>query len=134
MTSGVRQPRPANAVARQAPVVESFADFAWSELAAAPMHPPGVCYLPECSRPFIPRGSWARYSCADCERQARQELRRWGLRMAEPMLAWRIGKYETTDQAIVARTRKARQYLTRLQSEWLRDRQNRMERAMHGQG
>lgn len=129
MTHHPRDTRPANAVARQAPAVESFADAAFEELDAAPLHVPGVCFQPECSRSFTPSRPWQKYCCAACERAGRQELRTWGLRLAEAMLAHRVGKYERRDEAVKARTRAARRYVSRVQSEWLADRQARQERA-----
>lgn len=129
MTRDAAQEARANAVARHCEPVESFADYAFAELEAAPMHEPGICYLPECSARFTPARPWQRYCCHACERQGRRELARWGLRMAEAMLAWRQGKHIEKETPAKARARAARRYIGRLQSEWLADRERRRREA-----
>jgi len=118
------------AVRVKPPAQESFAEFAFSELDAAPMHTFGVCYQPECSKRFNPKRAWAKYCCSACERAGRQELRTWGLRMAEAMLCHRVGKYDRKDETVMDRTKAARRYVAQVQSAWLADRQERMEKAM----
>lgn len=124
MTRHTRHMPLANAVARQVKP-ESFATACEPELGAAPLHVPGICYLPECSRCFDPARPWAKYCSPACEAKGKQEFRSWGHRLAEPMLCHRIGKYETRDPAIQDRTRAARRYVTQLQSAWSEDREAR---------
>jgi len=115
----------ANAVAPHSAGVEppeSFIAFAFSELAEAPLGRPGTCFNPDCGRAFEPSRSWQLYCCEACKRAGTAELRMWGHRMALALLAWRMGKYETADPAIRARTAAARRYLSRVQSAWMADR------------
>lgn len=111
----------AHGVARH-PAPERFTSYAAPELVAAPLHVAGVCFNPSCGRQFQPQRDWQMYCCAACERASVTELRSWGHRMALPLLAWRLGKYEAQDAAIRARTNAARRYISHLQSAWLTDR------------
>lgn len=121
--------RPAHGVARHI-LPESFASFAHAELQAAPPWVSGVCFNPACGADFTPRRDWQIYCCTACERAGVAELRRWGHRMALPLLVWRLGKYEARDGAVKDVTRAARRYVTQAQSAWLADRQARAnERA-----
>ncbi len=120
----VQQPIFANAVAGHSQV-ERFAVYAQPELAACPYWRPGICFQPECGKPFEPARDWQMFCCKACENAARNEYRNWGLKFALPMLLHRQDKYQTDDQLILARTRAARRYATHLQSEWLADRQKR---------
>ena len=49
-------------------------------------------------------------------------MRRIGQKAAPALLAWRMGKYEKEDAALRDLSRAGRNYVTRLQSEWYRDR------------
>ena len=128
MNAVSRQPRLANAVALHKEP-ESFTDFAFAELAAAPLVEPGICFRPECSAAFAPSREWQIYCSSTCARAGVAEMRKWGHKLALAMLTWRIGKYEQTDKAVQARTRAARRYVTAVQSAWLADRARRAERA-----
>ncbi len=121
----------ADGVARHL-VPESFRTFAEAELADAPLHQPGRCFNPGCGRDFTPARDWQMYCCAACERAGTAELRVWGHRMALALLAWRMGKYETRDAAIRARTAAARRYLSQVQPAWVADRQARAARGGKG--
>lgn len=59
-------------------------------------------------------------------------MRRIGQKAAPALLAWRMGKYEKQDAGLRALSRAGRNYVTRLQSEWYRDRMARAsERRQH---
>lgn len=108
---------------------EKFQVYASAELLAAPPWKEGICFLPECSKPFTPSRSWQMYCCTECERAGMNEMRRWGHRVALPLLTWRMGKYEKQDTEVQEATRAARRYVTHVQSSWLADRQRRAEQA-----
>ena len=59
-------------------------------------------------------------------------MRRWGHRMALPLLVHRLGKYERRDGDIIEVTRAARRYVTQAQSLWLADRARRRQEVPHG--
>ncbi|MGB0661309.1 MAG: hypothetical protein ACPGNV_14185 [Mangrovicoccus sp.] len=103
--------------------------YAASELLPAPPWREGICFLPECSQPFTPARSWQMYCCTACERAGTAEMRKWGHRMALPLLTWRIGKYEQQDTGIREFTRAVRRYVSRAQSAWLADRNCRSKKA-----
>lgn len=119
---------PSNAVARHNEP-EKFQVYAASELLTAPPWREGICFLPECSRSFTPARSWQMYCCTACERAGTAEMRKWGHRMALPLLTWRMGKYEQQDTGIRDLTRAARRYVTHAQSAWLEDRNRRSKTA-----
>ncbi|WP_217701742.1 hypothetical protein [Pseudooceanicola sp. HF7] len=50
-------------------------------------------------------------------------MRRIGQRAAPALLAWRLGKYETSDAPLRDLSRAGRNYIGHLQTEWLRSRQ-----------
>ncbi|MDR7125516.1 hypothetical protein [Pseudotabrizicola sp. 4114] len=118
----------ANGVARHF-VPEGFQTYAAPELAAAPPWAAGVCFNPACGRDFAPSRSWQIYCCAGCERQGVAELRRWGHRMALPLLVWRMGKYAPGGSAAGDLTRAARRYVAHAQSAWLAERLQRGDAA-----
>lgn len=101
---------------------ERFGIYAAAELAASPLHIPGLCFNPGCGARFDPSRVWQMYCSTACERTSTAEMRAWGHRMALPLLAWRLGKYERHDEAIRARTNAARRYISHAQSLWLADR------------
>lgn len=109
--------------------LEPFQVYAQPELAEAPYFKRGICFLPECSKVFVPSRDWQMYCCKECEARGTAEFRKWGHRLALPSLLHRIGKYEAKDASVVARTRAARRYTTNVQSEWIRDRSRRLELA-----
>ena len=109
--------------------LETFQVYARRELIDAPYFERGVCFRPECSKTFKPTREWQMYCCKDCEAKGTAEFRKWGHRLALPSLLHRIGKYETNDASVMARTRAARRYATNVQSEWMRDRITRMKEA-----
>jgi hypothetical protein len=106
-------------------VPDAFGVYAAQELLAAPVHRAGVCFNPSCGCAFTPARVWQMYCCANCERDSVAELRRWGHRMALPLLVWRLGKYERADQAVRARTNAARRYISSAQTLWLDERRAR---------
>lgn len=60
-------------------------------------------------------------------------MRRIGQKAAPALLAWRMGKYEKQDAGLRALSRAGRNYITRLQSKWFRDRMTRaFERGRNG--
>ena len=120
----ITQPIPAHGVARHI-LPERFGIYAAAELAEAPLHLPGRCFNPGCGVRFDPARVWQMYCSTACERAATAELRAWGHRMALPLLAWRMGKYEVRDEAVRARTQAARRYISHAQSLWLADRKDR---------
>lgn len=124
----LRRPRPADAMAGHF-TLEPFKVYAEPELLSAPIHVPGVCFLPQCSKSFDPKRVWSIYCCTACEAKATAEMRKWGHRMALPLLLHRQDKYNSTDPDIMARTKAARRYVGQVQTAWVRDRQLRLEIA-----
>ncbi|NVK56674.1 MAG: hypothetical protein HWE26_13770 [Alteromonadaceae bacterium] len=122
-----------NGVARHAERFEPFRDYAFAELEAAPLHQAGVCFLPQCGRRFDPSVSWQMYCCKACERAGLTEFRKWGLRAAPALLAWRLGKY-ASDGPVADRTRSARRFVTAVQSAWIVDRADRAKDNQTKQG
>lgn len=120
----MQRPIVGNAVAPHTET-EKFQDYAHAELAAAMPHAQGVCFLPECSASFNPTRDWQIHCCAACAQKTKSEMRTWGHKMAMALLVHRMGKYEKDDDAIRERTKIARRFTARIQSEWLRDRQRR---------
>jgi len=120
----LQAPIRANAVPRHFEP-EDFRTFAEPELRAAPPWQAGICFRPDCRRAFTPRRSWQIYCCTGCERAGTAELRKWGHRMALPLLIWRMGKYEKDEGGICDLTRAARRHVTHMQSAWLADRKAR---------
>lgn len=106
---------------------ERFQTFAAGELAAAPPWQPGICFNPACSAPFVLEREWQVYCCDKCAATGANEMRKWGHKMALPLLVWRTGKYMENGSAEADLARAARRYVTRLQSAWLADRNRRME-------
>ena len=101
---------------------EQFRDFAFSELQAAPPWRAGLCWRPECQRPFDPVREWQIYCCAACAAAGKAEMRKWGHRMALPLLVWRMVKYEQRDAGLIDLRKVSRRYVTQVQSAWLADR------------
>lgn len=102
--------------------LESFDDFAFGEIAAAPYWVPGVCFNPQCGQAFNACRPWQKYCCSPCGAQAKAEMKRWGHRFAVPLLVWRLGKYEQSDVAVRDRTSAARRYISQLQTAWVQER------------
>lgn len=109
---------------------EDFRTFAHAELAVSTPWRAGICFRPECGAAFEPRRDWQIYCCVTCERAGTAELRKWGHRMALPLLVWRMGKYEKKDAGIYDLTRAARRHVGHVQSAWLADRN---ARALKGE-
>ena len=124
----LHQPIGGNAMAGHIDL-EPFQIYAQPELVAAPYFERGVCFRPECSKVFEPTRDWQMYCCKDCEAKGTAEFRKWGHRLALPSLLHRIGKYETSDAAVMARTRAARRDATNVKSLWMRDRARRAKTA-----
>lgn len=129
----IAAPRETAPGASPAVEIEPFAEYAWRELLACPMGEPGHCAHPDCQRPFAAARDWQRYCSASCRAADERETRRIGHKAAPALLAWRMGKYTETGAPDAAARRAlsaaARRYLGRLQSDWLRDREARAERA-----
>ena len=104
---------------------ESFRDFAVNELAAAPPWTVGICFNPSCGREFRPGRDWQIYCGASCAAAGKAEMRKWGHKMALPLLIHRMGKYDRTNLAVMDLTRAARRFTTQTQSAWLEDRKAR---------
>jgi hypothetical protein len=121
-------PMIADGVARH-PEPERFTTYAARELLAAPVWTPGRCFNPGCKRAFRVARDWQIYCCEACERAGTTELRKWGHKMALPLLTWRLGKYERDDAAIRDRTRAARRFVSHVQSAWVDDRARRAAAA-----
>lgn len=124
MTSAAH--RPGNAVAPHF-ANESFLDAAHCELALAPPWVMGICFNPSCSRPFQAARDWQIYCCAGCKDAGTREMRKWGHKVALPLLVHRIGKYEARDRDVQNVTRAARRYVSQVQSAWLQDREARKQ-------
>lgn len=110
-----------NAVARHfAP--ESFVTYARGELDACAPWQRGVCFNPACGRKFEANRDWQIYCCTACERAGVADLRKWGHRMALPLLTWRVFKYDSDNADAAATRRAARRFITHAQSAWLAER------------
>jgi hypothetical protein len=104
---------------------EDFRVFAHAELLAAPPWIAGVCFRPECGCHFSQTREWQIYCSETCKAAARQEFRKWGAKMALPLLVHRLGKYEKSDEAVKSVVRASRRHVAQVQSAWLEDRQRR---------
>jgi hypothetical protein len=124
----IPQPRRANALAVHFGM-EPFQTAAAPALAAWPLVPEGQCLNPGCSRTFVRTRDWQVYCCNVCRQFGDREMRRIGLKAAPALLAWRMGKYEKSDEDLRALSRAGRNYIARLQSDWFADRKAREERA-----
>ncbi len=106
---------------------EPFKNYAWAELEQFRPWIDGVCFNPACSEVFDKNRDWQVYCCTACETAGTNEARKWGHKMAMPLLIHRMGKYAADGTAQKALTTAARRYVTRVQSEWLADRGRRIE-------
>jgi len=109
--------------------LEPFHIVAAPALAACPLVPPGQCLNPGCSRTFVRTREWQVYCGPDCRAAGEAEMRRIGHKAAPALLAWRMGKYTTTDPALRELGRTGRNYISELQRAWLADRQARVRMA-----
>jgi len=125
------QPATAHAVPQhcQPDAPEAFRDFAHQELALSTPWQDGICFNPSCGRAFNPTRRWQVYCCTACERAGTTEMRKWGHKMALPLLVWRMGKYEQHDEKTRALVKAARRHITHVQSAWLADRQYRAQQG-----
>ena len=105
---------------------ESFATYAHRQLANYPLSPVGVCQNPCCSRRFAASRDWQLYCSDACRKLDRAEMRRVGEMAAPALLAWRMGKYATTDDDLRALGAAGRRFVGNLQSAWYADRRRRM--------
>ncbi|PHS21760.1 MAG: hypothetical protein COA84_15205 [Robiginitomaculum sp.] len=101
---------------------ERFQLFAAPEIAASPYWQAGVCFLPKCGKRFEPARDWQLYCCKKCEHLGASEFRKWGSKMALPMLLHRQGKYDRDDAGVMALTKAARTYVGQVQTSWLESR------------
>ena len=101
---------------------ERFQTFAANELAAAPPWQPGICFNPACSAPFVLEREWQVYCCQSCANAGVSEQRKWGHKMALPLLVWRQGKYQPNGTPEAELAKVARRYVSQVQSAWLADR------------
>lgn len=118
----------ANAVAVH-PEPERFQDAAFAELQIAPPWSIGICFNPSCGKPFSAARRWQIYCGTACQAAGTAEMRKWGHKMALPLLVHRLGKYDRRDAGVMDRTRAARRYVTQVQSAWLADRNIRQREA-----
>lgn len=123
-----RQPLLGNAVAPHIDL-ETFCIAAQPEISAAPYFETGICFLPECSKPFEKQREWQLYCCQDCRNRGTREFRKFGHHASLPLLVHIMGKYERNEEAVMARTRAARTQVSRLQRAWMNDRQRRANLA-----
>jgi hypothetical protein len=114
--------------------LEAFRSVAHRELGACPIVPAGVCMNPMCSKHFAPSRPWQTYCCDACRKLDEAEMRRVGQRAAPALLAWRLGKYEASDEALRDLSRAGRRYIGALQSEWLASRRARSIEAAETAG
>lgn len=112
--------RSANAAPRH---FEDFKTYAHNELAQAGLITPGRCFNPACGCSFEPRRSWQNYCSVACERAGSSEFRRWGHRVAMPLLVQRLTKYAPGDGADGELCRAARRFITRAQTDWVNERE-----------
>jgi hypothetical protein len=112
---------------------ESFAEFAFQELAAAPNWVTGVCANPYCSADFIPSRESQKFCCDACKSASVAELRRWGLRFAPALLIARETKYAAPMTAQAELRRAARSYLTQGSTLWLNERKRAVQDARAAQ-
>lgn len=110
---------------------EPWAVYAATEIDAAPCFVVGQCFRPDCSCRFTPARQWQIYCCEACRQADVREARRWGHRMAVPLLIWRMHKY-SRDPAQADLVRAARRYVTHLQSAWMESRRARVDAAGGG--
>ncbi|MEC8194979.1 MAG: hypothetical protein VX228_01365 [Pseudomonadota bacterium] len=91
--------------------LEAFSEVAFRELRDHPLHTPGICALPYCSKPFAPSREWQIYCSSACRDRDRRDLRAFGEKIAPAQLAYRVGKYEAEDPARIALARAGRRYV-----------------------
>lgn len=90
--------------------LEPFSEYAFRELRDQPLHAPGICALPYCSKPFVPARDWQAYCCSACRDRDRRDLRAFGEKIAPAQLAYRLGKYQATGTSLQALSRAGRRY------------------------
>lgn len=113
--------RLANGVAPHSQV-ENFRDYAFGEFQASPLWLDGVCWRPECGRSFSKSREWQVYCCTACAGAEKAEMRKWGHKVALPLLVHRITKYEKLDAGLIDLRKVSRRYVSQVQSAWLADR------------
>ena len=128
MTITCASSHPAHAMAVH-PEPERFLDYAHGELLQAPPWQHGVCFNPACACLFAPTRDWQMYCGAACQAIGTAEMRKWGHKMARPLLVWRMGKYNRADAGVIEVTKTARRYVSQVQSAWLADRAIRGQRV-----
>lgn len=101
---------------------EPFSIYAAPQLSVCAPWERGVCFNPGCGRAFAPVRDWQVYCCVACESASVAEMRRWGHRMALPLLVWRLGKHEAKDAGLRDLARAARRYVGHAQSAWVAER------------
>lgn len=111
------------------PDFEPFHVVAYAELDESPTSPRGVCAWPDCSADFLPSRPDQKYCCAVCRKKDEQELRRIGQKVAPALLAHQLGRYPKGDPALHELGTTARRYISHVQSGWVRNRRERIERA-----
>ncbi|KQI66952.1 hypothetical protein AN189_18010 [Loktanella sp. 3ANDIMAR09] len=105
--------------------VEPFDVAAARELAAVPMHSPGVCFNPSCGAAFVPSRSWQTHCSAACRQVSVREFRMVGHKIAPALLAWRLHKRAPSGTPQADLCRAARRYITQVQTAWVADRDRR---------
>ncbi|MDJ0629815.1 MAG: hypothetical protein QNJ44_16270 [Rhodobacter sp.] len=94
-----------------------------------PMHRPGICFHPDCSRPFNPTRDWQKYCSAACRQKDDAELRRVGMMAAPAMLTYRMTRNRRSDPVAVDTANAARRYTDQLISDWVKNRAERVQAA-----
>ena len=110
---------------------ETFQDFAYAELQDCPVNVAGVCFRPDCSKKFNATRTWQIYCSIPCLRADKAEMRKWGNKVGWPLLLWRRFKYSKEPKQ-AALVRKARKYITHVQTAWMHDGQARIEMTTKG--
>ncbi len=101
---------------------ESFYDCAAAQLDVTPLHVPGVCFNPLCSRDFSLARNWQRYCSTECRLIGEREMRRVGVLAAPAVMAFEMGRRAQADDPLSDLRRVARNYRDNLGAAWLRDR------------
>lgn len=112
---------------------ESFAVFAFAEIEAAPYWTVGRCHFPDCSADFETTRTGQKYCCYSCRHRDKAEARKWGHKTAVASQVWHQLRH-SRDPLEQALCRKARSYVTHVQSAWKASRAARVAVARAGGG
>lgn len=112
--------------------IEPFSEYAYSEISECPLTPPGVCGWPDCSQQFEPLNLRQTYCCKACRKADEQEHRKFGHKIAVAMLAHQNGRHAQRGDPRFYLASVARTFVSRAQSDWLKNRKMRIEIARVG--